>query len=67
MCSCRGHTTLTYAASVGTLKQNEAFLPVSTLPGSTVPTPGSLDGDVHLSHYALGLASRPLPKLESAR
>ena len=23
----------------------------------------SLDGDVHLSHYALGLASRPLPKL----
>jgi MtrB/PioB family decaheme-associated outer membrane protein len=56
-------TTLTYAASVGTLKQNAAFLPVSTLPGSTISDPSSLDGDVHLSHYALGLATRPLPKL----
>jgi MtrB/PioB family decaheme-associated outer membrane protein len=56
-------TTLTYTASLGTLKQNAAFLPVSTLPGSGVPDLGSLDGDVHLSHYALGLASRPLPKL----
>jgi len=57
------HTTLTSTASFGTLKQNTAFLPVSTLPGSSVPMPTSLDGDVHLSHYALGLASRPLPKL----
>jgi MtrB/PioB family decaheme-associated outer membrane protein len=56
-------TTLTFGASFGTLKQNAGFLPVSTLPGSGVPEPGSLDGDVHLSHYALGLASRPLPKL----
>jgi MtrB/PioB family decaheme-associated outer membrane protein len=56
-------TTLTYAASVGTLKQNAAFLPVSTLPGSTISDPSSLDGDVHLSHYALGLGTRPLPKL----
>lgn len=56
-------TTLTYTASLGTLKQNAAFLPLSTLPGSAVPDPGSLDGDVHLSHYALGLASAPLPKL----
>ncbi len=56
-------TTLTFAASLGTLKQNAAFLPISTLPGSPVPAPGSLDGDVHLSHYALGLALRPLPKL----
>src|SRR4029077_2708409 len=56
-------STLTFAASLGALKQNAAFLPVSTLPGATVPMPGSLDGDVHLSHYALGLASRPLPKL----
>ncbi len=56
-------TTLTYSASLGSLKQNAAFLPVSTLPGSTVPYLSSLDGDVHLSHYALGLASRPLPKL----
>jgi MtrB/PioB family decaheme-associated outer membrane protein len=57
------YTTLTYTASLGTLKQNDAFLPVSTLPGSSVPSPGSLNGDVHLTHYALGLASRPLPKL----
>jgi MtrB/PioB family decaheme-associated outer membrane protein len=54
---------LTFAASLGTLKQNSAFLPDSTLPGSVAPAPGSLDGDVHLSHYALGLGSRPLAKL----
>ncbi len=57
------HSTLTFAASLGTLKQNAAFLPDSTLAGSAVPAPGSLDGDVHLSHYALGLGTRPLPKL----
>jgi MtrB/PioB family decaheme-associated outer membrane protein len=57
------HTTLNFTGSFGTLKQNDAFLPVSTLAGSLAPAPGSLDGDVHLSHYALGLASRPLPKL----
>jgi MtrB/PioB family decaheme-associated outer membrane protein len=56
-------TTFTYAASFGTLRQNDAFMPVSTLAGAGVPAPGSLDGDVHLSHYALGLALRPLPKL----
>ena len=56
-------TTLNYAASMGTLRQNTAFIPVSTLPEPTASMPGSLDGDVHLSHYALGLASRPLPKL----
>ena len=56
-------TTLSYTASIGRLLQNTAFLPVSTLPGATVPAPGSLDGDVRLSHYAIGLASRPLPRL----
>jgi MtrB/PioB family decaheme-associated outer membrane protein len=56
-------TTLTYVASLGWLRQNDAFLPVSTLAGAGVPAPGSLNGDVHLSHYALQLASRPLPKL----
>jgi len=56
-------TTLTFTASIGTLKQNAAFLPVSALPGAQVPTPDSLDGDVHLSHYALGLASRPFSKV----
>jgi MtrB/PioB family decaheme-associated outer membrane protein len=56
-------TTLTYAASIGELRQDDSFLPFSTLPGSAVPASGSLDGEVRLSHYALGLASRPLPKL----
>jgi MtrB/PioB family decaheme-associated outer membrane protein len=56
-------STLTYAASLGTLRQNAAFIPVSTQVGAGIPAPGSLDGDVHLSHYALGLATRPLPKL----
>jgi MtrB/PioB family decaheme-associated outer membrane protein len=56
-------TTLTYAASLGTLRQNDSFLPVSTLSGATLPGSDSLNGDVHLSHYSLGLASRPLSKL----
>ena len=56
-------TTLTYNASLGSLRQNAGFLPVSTLPDATIPTPASLDGDVRLSHYALGLAMRPLSKL----
>jgi MtrB/PioB family decaheme-associated outer membrane protein len=56
-------TTLNYTASLGTLQQNAAFLPVSTLAGATPPGSGSLDGDVRVSHYALGLAARPLPKL----
>jgi MtrB/PioB family decaheme-associated outer membrane protein len=56
-------TSLNFAASIGRLRQNASFLPYSTLPGSTVPASGSLDGDVHLSHYSLGIASLPLPKL----
>ena len=56
-------TTLTYAASIGSLRQNATFLPVSTLPDASAPNPASLDGDVRLSHYAIGIASRPLPKL----
>ncbi|HMK87252.1 MAG TPA: MtrB/PioB family decaheme-associated outer membrane protein, partial [Steroidobacteraceae bacterium] len=56
-------TTLTFDASSGHQRQDAAFLPASTLPGATAPVQGSLDGDVHLSHYALGLASRPLAKL----
>ena len=56
-------TTLSFTASLGRLLQNQAFLPLSTLPGSAALAPGSLNGDVHLSHYALGLAARPLPKL----
>jgi len=56
-------TTLTYTASLGSLRQNASFIPVSTLPDATIPPSGSLDGDVRLSHYALGIATRPLPKL----
>jgi len=56
-------TTLTFAASLGRLRQDAGFLPYSTLPGSTVPAAGSLDGNVHLSHYSLGISSVPLPKL----
>lgn len=56
-------TTLTYSASLGRLSQNAGFLPESALPGAEVPPPGSLDGDVRLSHYALALSSRPLTRL----
>ncbi len=56
-------TTLMYSASLGRLSQNAGFLPDSTLPGAEVPPPGSLDGDVRLSHYALALSSRPLAPL----
>ena len=54
---------LTYGASYGTLRQDQAFLPVSTLSNATLPGSGSLDGNVHLVHYLLGLSSRPLPRL----
>ncbi|HUN27309.1 MAG TPA: MtrB/PioB family decaheme-associated outer membrane protein [Steroidobacteraceae bacterium] len=56
-------TTLSYSASLGRLSQSAAFLPVSTLPGATVPAPGELNGDVRLSHYALALSSRPASRL----
>ena len=52
-------TSITYGASLGTLRQNASFLPASTLSGAVTPEPGSLDGKVRLSHYNLGLASRP--------
>jgi MtrB/PioB family decaheme-associated outer membrane protein len=55
-------TTLTLAVSVGRVTQNQAFLPISTLAGSP-SLYGSLDGDLHLSHYSLGLSSRPIPRL----
>lgn len=56
-------TTLTYSASYGEMKQDAAFLPVSTLPNSPVLPQSSLDGNVRISHYTLGLASRPISKL----
>lgn len=56
-------TTLTFAASIGRLNQNEGFLPLSTLPASPALGIGSLDGDLRLTHYSLGLSSRPLARL----
>ncbi|MGP8032934.1 MAG: MtrB/PioB family decaheme-associated outer membrane protein [Steroidobacteraceae bacterium] len=56
-------TTLTFAASVGRLNQNEGFLPLSTLPATPALGIGSLDGDLRLTHYSLGLSSRPLSRL----
>lgn len=56
-------TSLTYNASIGKLRQDDAFLPLSTLSGVAALPESSLDGDVHVSHYALGLSSRPLSKL----
>lgn len=55
--------TLTFAGSVGRLSQDQAFLPLSTLAGSPSLGVGSLDGDLHLTHYSLGLSSRPFTRL----
>ncbi len=57
------NSTLNYDASLGSLRQNAGFLPISTLSAATVPGANSLDGDVHLSHYSLALSMRPLAKL----
>jgi MtrB/PioB family decaheme-associated outer membrane protein len=56
-------STLNYDASLGSLRQDAGFLPISTLSPATVPGAGSLDGVVHLSHYSLALSSRPLTKV----
>jgi MtrB/PioB family decaheme-associated outer membrane protein len=53
---------LTYGAGMGKLEQDAAFLPVSTAPGAPTPR-ASLDGEIDLAHYNLGLALRPLDKL----
>jgi hypothetical protein len=56
-------TTLTLVRRSAPLNKTPASFPSARCLDPRVPEPGSLDGDVHLSHYALGLASRPLPKL----
>jgi MtrB/PioB family decaheme-associated outer membrane protein len=55
--------TLNYDASLGSLRQDAGFLPISTLSAATVPGVASLDGVVHLSHYSLALTARPLAKV----
>ena len=57
-------TVLSFSASLGRLSQNDAFVPVSTLPGSAGLLPaGSLNGNVHLSHFTAALSSQPLSGL----
>ncbi len=55
------HTNVSLAVGYTELKQDQALLPTSTMPGATAP--GSFDGDVKLSHYALTVGSRPIPRL----
>ncbi len=54
---------LTYLGSVGRLAQEGTFIPGSTLAADPVLLPGSLPGDIDLTHYALGLALRPAARL----
>jgi len=57
-------TVASFTASVGRLSQNQAFIPASTVPGSAAGVPASsLNGDVHLTHFAAGLSARPLSGL----
>ncbi len=56
-------TTLTFAVSVGRVTQDAGFLPLSTLPTNPPFDYSSLDGDLHLTHYSLGLSSRPSSRL----
>lgn len=56
-------TTLTYNFSYGWLGQDAPFLPATTQPDSPALPANSLDGELHLTHYALGLSSRPLRRL----
>ena len=59
----RPATTLTFAVSDGRLTQDQGFLPLSTLPATPALAYSSLDGDLRLTHYSLGLSSRPFTRL----
>lgn len=54
---------LTYLASNGRLAQDGTFVPGSTLASSPDTLPGSLGGDISLTHYALALALTPASRL----
>jgi MtrB/PioB family decaheme-associated outer membrane protein len=56
-----GNTNVSAAVSYTQLRQDDALLPTSTLPGSTVP--GAFDGKVNLGHYAATIGSRPVTGL----
>jgi MtrB/PioB family decaheme-associated outer membrane protein len=55
------HSNVSLALGYTELKQDQMLLPTSTMAGAT--SPGSFDGDVKLSHYALTVGSRPIPRL----
>ena len=54
---------LTYLASDGRLAQDGTFVPGSTLVSNPVTLPGSLGGDIRLTHYALALTLTPVSRL----
>jgi len=56
-----GNTSASATVSYSQLRQDEALLATSTLPGSTVP--GAFDGKVNLGHYAATIGSRPVTGL----
>ena len=60
-------TTLTFAASLGTLQAKCRFSARQHSARLHGPAPGSLDGDVHLSHYALGLGLAAAAEAQPAR
>jgi MtrB/PioB family decaheme-associated outer membrane protein len=54
---------LSYLASEGRLAQQGSFVPGSTLASDPVLLPGSLGGNIDLSHYVLSLALTPASRL----
>jgi MtrB/PioB family decaheme-associated outer membrane protein len=56
------NAVLTYGAAIGKLQQDDALLPVSTAANARAPRP-TLDGEIDVAHYNLGLSLRPLDKL----
>lgn len=55
---------LTYLASAGRLAQDGSFVSGSTLGALPLSLPGSLPGDLDLTHYALTLALQPADRLQ---
>jgi MtrB/PioB family decaheme-associated outer membrane protein len=56
------NAVLTYGAAIGKLQQDDALLPVSTAPNAPTPRQ-TLDGEIDVAHYNLGLSLRPLDRL----
>ena len=54
---------LSYLVSVGRLAEDSTFISGSTLAANPLVLPGSLPGNIDLTHYALGLALRPAARL----